>query len=50
MRVRQMAASVAVSLALALVPARAQNTGFKLTSNDIKNGTFAPAQILNTMG
>jgi Raf kinase inhibitor-like YbhB/YbcL family protein len=50
MRVRQMAASVAVSLALALVPARAQNTGFKLTSNDIKNGTFAPAQILNAMG
>src|SRR5262245_42605509 len=32
------------------MPARAQDSGFTLTSTDVKNGAFAPAQIFNGFG
>ena len=44
------ALSIVAASALAAAPIHAQDNAFTLTSTDVKNGAFAPAQIFNGFG
>ncbi len=41
---------IVAASALAAAPIHAQNNAFTLTSTDVKNGAFAPAQVFNSFG
>ena len=44
---RLTALSIILASAVAVAPVHAQDSAFTLTSTDVKNGAFSPAQIFN---
>jgi Raf kinase inhibitor-like YbhB/YbcL family protein len=47
---RLTALSIILASAVAVAPVHAQDSAFTLTSTDVKNGAFSPAQIFNGFG